>query len=207
MRRLLAGVALSTLLFASGANATNHVLTLTGDMANFTSDSFMSDGVLYETGLLELTGFDAFTLHNGDTVEVAVGITGAAFNVPIRDSMFFGLNFDNVLGGAQPEDSTSSGLFSFDAGLPVGAGCGNCVSLIYGQSNAPLSFTNLFATGAFTIGADYEVKHITVSYQANNDAVAVPEPVAVAVPLIVDPPATAFTSTAIRPHTSCAVGL
>jgi hypothetical protein len=152
------------------------VFTLTGDMANFTSDSFMFGGVLYETGVLELTGFDAFTLQDGDTVEVTVDITGGAFSVPVRDSMFFGLNFDNVLTGAQPEDSTSSGLFSFDAGPPVGAGCGNCVSLIYGQSSAPLSFTNLFATGAFTLGADYEVNHITVSYQANGDAVAVPEP-------------------------------
>lgn len=174
MKRLLAGVAFGVLSFASGANATNHVFTLTGDMANFTSSTFTFNGVTYETGVLELSGFDPFTLQDGDTIEADVAITGGPFALPVRDQMFFGFNLDNILTGAQPTDASSSGQFSFDGGAPVGAGCGNCTSLIYGLNNGVVSFTSLLASGAFALGSDYEVNHLTISYQVNN--AAVPEP-------------------------------
>jgi hypothetical protein len=170
----LAGLA----LFAGGnAQAANWVLNLTGDANNTTTDSFTFGGVTYETGQLALEGFTPFTLADGDTVEVTVDITNGPFVVPIRDQMFFGLNFSDLLGGAQP-DAVATGTFSFDGGADVGAGCGNCTSLISGLNNTPLSFANLFATGSFAFavsGGSLSVESISVSYQVNNDA-AVPEP-------------------------------
>lgn len=176
MKRLLSSVALTAILSTSGAQAANYVLTLTGDMSSFTSSSFLSGTTFFETGLLELSGFAPFTLQDGDTIEATVDITGGPFTVPTRDQMFFGLNFDNILTGAQPTDAQSTGLISFDGAPSLGAGCGNCISLIYGQNGSPLSFVNLVASGSFTLGSDYDVDHITVSYQVNNDPTAVPEP-------------------------------
>lgn len=173
-KAVLAGLALSAAL-AGGAQAATHVLTLTGSANDVTTSSFNFGGVFYETGALELTGFTPFMLADGDEVEVTVTITDGSFTLPIRDVMFFGLNFADISGGAQPTTSSSTGTFSFDGGPDVGAGCGNCTSLISFQSGAALSFTSLFATGGFTMDTPYEINSITVSYQVNNNA-AVPEP-------------------------------
>jgi hypothetical protein len=88
--------------------------------------------------------------------------------------MFFGLNFSDLLGGAQPTTSTADGLFSFDGAPTVNAGCSNCTSFIYGQNNSPITFTNLAASGSFTMNAPYQVNSISVSYQVSD--AAVPEP-------------------------------
>lgn len=182
MRRLLAGVALSALFFASGANAADYVLDLSGDMANFTPGSFLFEGAFYETGVLELTGFAPFMLADGDTITANVTVTGGAFSLPVRDAMFFGLNFSDIPGGAQPETATSTGTFSFGGGPDIGAGCGNCTSLIAFQSNAPLSFTGLAAFGSFSLGEPYAINSISISYQVNDSAA--PEPATWALMLI-----------------------
>ncbi|HET6970521.1 MAG TPA: PEP-CTERM sorting domain-containing protein [Phenylobacterium sp.] len=170
---------LSIGLAAPSAYAANYVLDLSGSASDVTTDSFMFGGVTYQTGLLQLSGFTPFTLQDGDTVDVTVDITSGPllpFVVPTRDQMFFGLNFSDLLGGSEPLDATADGTMSFDGGPPVGVGCGNCTSLIHGQNNAPLSFSHLVATGAFALGADYEVNSISISYQVNGDDTAVPEP-------------------------------
>jgi hypothetical protein len=181
MNRILAGVALGAALFASQANAANHVLTLSGSAYDVSTSSFTFGGVDYDTGVLALSGFTPFTLEDGDTVDVTVDITsGPAFPfiVLLRDQMFFGLNFSDLLGGTEPVDAVSTGTFSFDGHGPLAAGCSNCTSLIYGQNNAPLYFTTLAATGTFSLGAPYQVNSISVSYQVNNNATAAPEPAA-----------------------------
>lgn len=178
MKPILAGVALSALLFASGANAANYTLDLTGDFGGLITNSFVSGGTLYETGVLALSGFTPFILQNGDTVDVTVAITGGPFSLPLRQQMFLGLNFDDVFTGAQPLGAVATGTFAFDGGPLVGVGCGNCTSLIYGQDNTPLSFTQLAATGAFTLDEDYAVNFVSVSYQVSGPSGAVPEPAA-----------------------------
>lgn len=171
----LAGLALSATMLAGSAQSATHVLNLTGSALNVVTNAFDFDGVTYETGFIELSGFTPFELADGDDVQVTVTITDGAFTLPIRDQMFFGLNFSDISGGAQPETSTAGGTFSFDGGPALGAGCGNCTSLIYGQDGGPLSFTSLFAAGSFTMDIPYQINSITVSYQVNNNA-AVPEP-------------------------------
>lgn len=169
----LAGLAMSALV-AGGAQAATHVLNLTGSANNITTSSFMFDNTFYETGALELSGFTPFELADGDEVEVTVTITDGNFTLPVREFMFFGLNFADISGGLQPTTSSASGAFSFDGGPDVSAGCGNCTSLITFVQNQPLTFSGLFATGAFTMDSPYQVNSITVSYQVNN--AAVPEP-------------------------------
>ncbi|MBU1377118.1 MAG: PEPxxWA-CTERM sorting domain-containing protein [Alphaproteobacteria bacterium] len=173
MKRLLAGVAFGALLFASSANATTHILTLTGDMSAFSSDSFVFDGRLYETGVLALSGFTPFILEDGDTVEATVTITGGAFSLPLRDEMFFGFNLSDILGGAQPEGAQTNGTLAFDGGASVPAGCSNCTSQILGLSSTPLSFTSLFASATYSVPEPYAVNSVSVSYQVSG---AVPEP-------------------------------
>ncbi|MCW5760034.1 MAG: PEPxxWA-CTERM sorting domain-containing protein [Phenylobacterium sp.] len=184
MRRVLAGLAATAALCAAPmAHAAHYVLNLTGDADGMVTDSFSFGGVFFETGYLELSGFTPFVLEDGDTFEAFVTITGSnpppfpTFIVPLRDQMFFGLNFADILGGAQPETSEANGLFSFDGGPDVGAGCGNCTSLIYGLNRTPFGFTTLVASGMFLMSEPYQINTISISYQVNNDAVgAVPEP-------------------------------
>ena len=159
---------------AGAAQAANYVLNLTGSFLDLQTDSFTFNGRFYETGTLDLDGFDPFELADGDTVEVNVQIDDGPFVVPLRGEMFFGLNFSDLLGGAQPTTSTADGLFSFDGAPTVNAGCSNCTSFIYGQNNSPITFTNLAASGSFTMNAPYQVNSISVSYQVSD--AAVPEP-------------------------------
>lgn len=161
-------------MYASSAQAVEHVLNLTGDVAALSTSSFMFGNLQYDTGVLSLSGFTPFILRNGDTVAASVALTNGPFSLPVRDNMFFGLNFEDIFGGMQPLSSMSNGQLFFEGGAGVGAGCSNCVSLIYGQNNSALSFSNLAATGSFVLSADYAVNSITISYQVNNNAI--PEP-------------------------------
>ncbi|MDZ4374250.1 MAG: PEPxxWA-CTERM sorting domain-containing protein [Phenylobacterium sp.] len=184
MRRVLAGVAaMAAILAAPTAQAAHYVFNLTGNADDTITDSFSAGGTDYDTGTLALTGFTPFLLEDGDTFEAVITISGSnpppfpTFIVPLRDQMFFGLNFSDILGGAQPTTASMTGLFSFDGGADVGAGCGNCTSLIYGQNAMPLGFSTLVASGAFSLSEPYQIDSISISYQVNNDAVgAIPEP-------------------------------
>jgi hypothetical protein len=179
---LAAAATMSAALSATSAQAAHYVFNLTGDTSNLTTSSFNSGGSLYETGELALEGFTPITLVDGDTFEATVTITGAnlppfpQFILPLRDEMFFGFNFADVLGGAQPTDAQANGEFRFDGGGPVGSGCGNCTSFIIGMNNTPFGFDSFTATGTFTLGAPYEVNFASISYQVRDYPVAVPEP-------------------------------
>jgi len=173
--RLAASLTLAAAMVAGSAQAATHVLNLTGSAFDVVTNAFTFGGIDYETGYLELTGFTPFILADGDTVDVNVDIADGMFVVPSRDVMFFGLNFADISGGVQPTTSSANGFMSFDGGPTEAAGCGNCTSLINGQSGGTMQFTNLVATGEFTMDAPYQVNSITVSYQVNNNA-AVPEP-------------------------------
>ena len=127
-----------------------------------------------ETGALELTGFDPFTLQDGDTVTANVHVIGGPFSLPVRDFMFFGFNLSDILGGVQPTSASTTGQFTFGGGGSLPAGCGNCTSLISYTNNTPLSFNDVVATGVFSVSSDYAINHISISYQVNNSAA--PEP-------------------------------
>lgn len=177
MRKYLAGAALCALLaLPTAGQSAVHTLTLTGDISNLQTNSFTFNNTFYETGFLDLTGFRPFVMQDGDTVDVTVSITGGSFTLPVRQNMFFGLNFSDIPGGAQPTSASANGQFSFNGGPSLGAGCGNCTSLIFGQNSAPLSFSTLAATGTFNVTSDYDINSISVSYQVDSPATAVPEP-------------------------------
>ena len=177
MRKYLAGAALCALLaLPTVGQATTHTLALTGDISGLMTNNFTFGTTFYETGQLALSGFRPFVMQDGDTVDVSVTITGGAFTLPVRQNMFFGLNFSDILGGAQPTTASATGQFSFNGGPSVGAGCGNCTSLISSQNSMPLSFSTLAATGTFNVSSDYDISSISVSYQVDSPAVAVPEP-------------------------------
>jgi hypothetical protein len=182
MRRVLTA-ALGVALIAAPAQAAHYIFNLTGNADDTITGAFSFDGVDYETGSLELTGFTPFTLQDGDTFEATVTISGSSpppfpnFIVPLRDQMFFGLNFSDLLGGAQPTTASVDGLMRFDGGADVPVGCGNCTSLILGQNATPLGFNVLIASGMFSLSDPYEINSISISYQVNNDPTgAIPEP-------------------------------
>ncbi|MBX3486001.1 PEPxxWA-CTERM sorting domain-containing protein [Phenylobacterium sp.] len=175
----LAGAVSALALAAAPAQAANYVLNLSGSAFDTTTNSFTFNGRDYDTGALELTGFDPFILEDGDTVEVTVNITSGPlfpFIVPLRQEMFFGLNFADISGGAEPTSAMSDGFFSFDGAPEVQAGCSNCTSFIYGQSGQPLYFTTLTARGTINLAEPYQVNSITVSYQVSDRTAGVPEP-------------------------------
>jgi hypothetical protein len=155
------------------------VLNLTGDVSATQLSTFGTNPTFFVANL-DLSGFDAFSLAEGDTVEAHVTLTGGPFMVASHDVELIGLNFFNFAGTDPTNTPTSpsvDGSFSFDAGAPIGAGCGNCVHLITGLSNTALSFTQIEADFTVTaLGAPYGVDRISLSYQLNDNAV--PEPAA-----------------------------
>ncbi|MBL8555957.1 MAG: PEP-CTERM sorting domain-containing protein [Phenylobacterium sp.] len=176
----LAGAVSALALAAAPAQAANYVLNLSGSAFDTTTNSFTFNGRDYDTGALELTGFDPFVLENGDTVEVTVDITSGPlfpFIVPLRQEMFFGLNFADISGGAQPTSAEAHGFMTVDGGPEFEVGCSNCTSFIHGEANNPFYFTTLTTRGTFTLDAPYQVNSITVSYQVSGPSSAgVPEP-------------------------------
>ena len=62
LKGAVAALALGAVFATSGAQAATHVLNLTGSANDITTNSFTFDGSLYETGVLELTGFTPFQL-------------------------------------------------------------------------------------------------------------------------------------------------
>jgi len=181
MKRLLAAAGFAALLYASQANAANHVLNLTADFGDLVTSQFVAGGNLYDTGTLALEGFDPFVFEDGDTVEATITITGGPFAIGLHHEIFFGLDFFNSLGidpvgdpGQQPLSPQINGAFSFDGGPDIPSGCANCVHIIHGIGDGSLSFTTLTANATVTFLAEpYSVDRIQLSYQAANP---VPEP-------------------------------
>jgi hypothetical protein len=181
LKGAVAALALSAALTAGQAQAAHYVLNLTGSAFDTTTDAFTFNGRDYNTGALELSGFDPFTLEDGDTVDVTVTITSGPlfpFIVPLAEEMFFGLNFADISGGAQPTDSQAHGFMTVDGGSEFEVGCSNCTSFIHGESNNPFYFTTLTTQGTFTLDAPYQINSISVSYQVSGPASVggIPEP-------------------------------
>lgn len=177
----LAGAVSALALAAGPAHAANYILNLSGSAFDTQTNAFTFNGRDYNTGTLELTGFTPFTLEDGDTVEVTVDITSGPlfpFIVPLAEEMFFGLNFSDISGGAQPIDSQAHGFMTVDGGPEFEVGCSNCTSFIHGESNNPFYFTTLTTNGTFTLAAPYQINSITVSYQVSGpaDVGGIPEP-------------------------------
>jgi hypothetical protein len=177
-RAWLAGAALSLGLAVGGAaQAMDHMLALTGDVSTTQRQMFGSNPTFFVANL-DLSGFDPFTLVEGDTVEAHVTLTNGPFTVPSHDVELIGLNFFNIAmtdPTKTPTPPSIAGTFSFDGGTALGAGCGNCVHLITGLSNTALSFLAIQADFTVTtLGAPYSVDRISLSYQLNDNAV--PEP-------------------------------
>lgn len=111
--------------------------------------------------------------------EVNLSVTGSnpspfpQFIVPVRNEMFFGLNF---MGPVQPASAETYGEFRFDGGAFVAANCGNCTSLYDFRSDTALEFDTLLATGTFTLSEPYNIDTISISYQVRDLPNVVPEP-------------------------------
>lgn len=163
----------------------------TADTFEFTLSANIGDGVFGSGGgnvtyELILPSIPSFVLRTGDQVTLHLTLD-QALTVPAGDPQFFGVNliWDNEPAddGNDSNNPTNSGSIDFlgAVGLasnPLGAGCGNCLSMIVGISNGPaFSFTGLDATSTYTFDdpAEATIVGLSISYQVTP---TVPEPAA-----------------------------
>jgi len=195
-----AGAAAGLILGMTGAaQATDYVRNVTGDFSQLVPSSFPAGGTTFFVGSIGLTGFgDAIDLQQGDSITLNITIANGPFTIGSYDNEFLGVNFQDASGNgppgppdADPEPPSTvavDGFMSFDGGAPQVANCGNCLSLLYSVSQTPLSFTTLQAITDITTlqapSAPFEVSQVTLSYQLNDNAAAVPEPVSWALMLL-----------------------
>jgi hypothetical protein len=186
----MALAATAALALGPGAGATVHDLTLTGSVADFSSGSFSLPGlVTLGFGNLPLSGLPTgLVLEAGDTVNFTVTLDGV-FTVPASlEVMGFGQFFGFNLPGVDDTDGAEvTGEFSAFTDLvgtipvPVGGGCGNCLSLITGNPDTTAwSFTGF--SGSFTVltlDTPFEVTEAQISYQVTLEDLTggvIPEP-------------------------------
>jgi hypothetical protein len=176
---LLGSLAFSAAAVSISADAATIIVQASGQVANTTYGSFVANGRSYQTGTLILDPLDPlpFEVNDGDTIQFSISLDGL-FGVPGAGEQFFGVNFygaeDQEAAGASNEGSI---LFQNASGLPanpVDAGCGNCLSLIYGANNAAaFSFDGLSGSTLVSLSTPYFVDQISISYQVSD---AIPEP-------------------------------
>ena len=184
-RTALLVVALAAPLAAAPAAAMTFTLNLSGVVANTTVNNFSFGGYDFQSGSLELTGFDPFTLDAGDSIDATVTLDGA-FVVPASVAtpyaQFVGFNLN---GPIDPTFASMTGSLTLvglvgDPPNPLSSGCGNCTALIGGRPFGNFfSFTGLIATGTVdTLDAPRLINSISIGYQVNPGLTppAVPEP-------------------------------
>ena len=173
-------------LVAGPAAAVTYTVNLTGIVANTIVNNFTFNGIAFQSGGLELSGFTPFTVAQGDDIVFTIALDGSfvvpkSFATP-NYAQFFGVNFNNFDPPLEPVNTTGTILFSGLTGdfpNPAAAGCGNCVGLIAGRSfGDAFSLTGASGTALIdTLAAPYEITSISISYQINpNEFNAVPEP-------------------------------
>lgn len=188
MYRLLSLAAALTLA-AAPASAVVHTISLTGTVANTTTNTFTFNGSTYNTGTLILDPFTPFTLNVGDQILATIALD-AGFLVPASGEQLFGINFNDASGAGPvaPDFSVNNfGTLVFSlAGGPTNRGGGDTAP--GACSNCLTAITQAFPGQAFTfdgISLDetvtglpdpFEVGQITISYQLRDLATAVPEP-------------------------------
>jgi hypothetical protein len=182
-RSLFAGLAIAALAAASQAGAATYTIEATGELAETTFDAFVAGSRSYQTGrlILDVQGGLPFELVDGDTIEFSISLDGF-FGVPASAEQFFGVNFDGA-GDQQAAGASNTGSILFEnSGLavnPVGAGCSNCLSVIYFGGNAQaFQFDGLTGSTVVTLTSPYTVEQLSISYQVSEPFNAVPEPAA-----------------------------
>jgi hypothetical protein len=187
--RFLAFVA--ALVMAAPAAATVHMLTLTGQIAGTTFNTFDFNGSTYHTANLILDPITPFTLEAGDTIQATITLDNPFF-VPGAGEQLFGINFEgpNGEGPLGPDGSanaTGTVTFSLNGGSSGRTGgdvapgsCSNCLTLITGAiPGAAFNFNGLLLDEQVTgLASPFDVSRISISYQ-NRDLLTsggVPEP-------------------------------
>ena len=184
---LLASVAT---MHAVPASAVTHIVNVTANPVNATTGSFSFNGSVFNTGSLIVDPFDAFTVEEGDIIEVTLTLA-SGFTVPGSMEQLFGFNFfrsdgvDPITDGDNfTVDVEGTSLFSFSMG-PTGlssdtqsGACGNCLTAIMGQiPGASFTFDKLILSQTIlNLEAPYTIDRASFSYQLRDVAGAVPEP-------------------------------
>ena len=179
-----------TAVQAVPAAAVTHILNVTANPVNATTGTFTFNGSEFNTGNLIVDPFDAFTVEEGDVIEVTLTLA-SGFTVPGSMEQLFGFNFFRS-DGVDPtiiEDPNQvvvdgAGLFSFSMGPTglasdtQGGACGNCLTAIMGQvPGAAFTFDKLvLSQTVLNLEAPYTIDRASFSYQLRDIAGAVPEP-------------------------------
>ena len=198
---LMIGTAL-TMAAAAPTAATTHTLTLTGDLAIATSNTFtiMSGDTLTQTALT-LTGFTPFTVVAGDVIDFSISFTGFMFNTPPFDyfvvgpaatggfGQLFAPNFFNSNGldpinasNMTTSDVVLTGGVGDLTGLSLAGACSNCLSPILGRGGpgpyGGFGFSGLSGATAVQLDGSYLVDSINLSSQIQFGSApgGVPEP-------------------------------
>ncbi|MGZ3377270.1 MAG: PEPxxWA-CTERM sorting domain-containing protein [Phenylobacterium sp.] len=195
-KRIL-GVAAAAAVLASGGHALADTfdISLTGQVANFSFSSQDCCGAHFDQAFLSLDGLNAdnaFTVHNGDTVNAAItldqDLTIPASVTRTNVGFFlFGSAFPNI-------DTGVGGALTFFEGMTqvaqLGGGTGTHGALalaldFFPPDNGPLTFNNF--TADFTINNLSQAATLDsagMDYSLVRDVAAVPEPATWALMLI-----------------------
>lgn len=183
-------VALAASSQAVPAAAVTHIINVTANPVNATTGTFTFDGSEFNTGNLNIDPFDAFTVEEGDMIEVTLTLA-SGFTVPGSMEQLFGLNFfrsdgiDPITDGDNfTVDVEGTSLFSFSMGPTglsndtQGGACGNCLTSIMGQApGAAFTFDKLVLSQTIlNLEAPYTIDRMSFSYQLRDVAGVVPEP-------------------------------
>ena len=183
-------LAAAAVVQAVPAAAVTHIITVTANPTNTTTNSFTFNGSEFNTGNLIVDPFDMFTVEEGDIIEVTLTLA-SGFTVPGSIEQLFGFNFFRS-DGVDPtiiEDPNQvvvdgTGVFSFSMGPTglssntQGGACGNCLTAIMGQiPGNSFTFDKLILSQTvLNLEAPYTIDRASFSYQLRDIAGAVPEP-------------------------------
>ncbi len=179
----------AALALAAPATAAVHTISLTGSVANTTTNTFTIGASTFFTGNLFLNPFTPFTLNQGDQILATISLDGP-FAVPASGEQLFGINFLDANGDSPPGPNGSTNnvgmvTFSLNGGPTTRTGgdiapgaCGNCLTAITGAiPGAAFSFDGLALDETVTgLAAPFDVGQISITYQLRDLGGTVPEP-------------------------------
>lgn len=174
-------------LWAGGAQAAVHTLNLTGLVADghYSSQDVGADH--FDQWVLSLSGLDAITVEQGDTIEATITLD-QLFTIP---GSMDRTSFAFILGGAlfPAGDQTSSGSTSFFNGMDLvksgagGTGTSGQIAhavTFFPPDNGPITFDSITTSFVIdTIGGPAALDYALISYtlvDLGGAVAAVPEP-------------------------------
>ena len=182
-----AAVAAALALASWGAQAADHLLGLTGTLANATTSSYEVGSTHYDNWQLSLSGLDA-----GNAISVSAGDNIRAlitFDAPLTVSASVDLTFYTVMLGGSGfvgDPVITSGQYTLNlAGIPILSSASNC-STSYQMTNCwvrsspddngPITFNEVLVDFRVdTLSAPVSLDQASFSYTLFSPA-AVPEP-------------------------------